>query len=112
MLGTHSDFTTFAHESAHYYLSTLTEMSREAGASERIKGDMNTLLKWFGVKNLDAWQQMPISEQAKYHEQFAYTWEKYLSDGKAPTEELQIRELELKLTGPSNTQPKELDAGS
>jgi len=59
MLGTHSDFATFAHESAHYYLSTLTEMSREAGASERIKGDMNTLLKWFGVKDLDAWQQMP-----------------------------------------------------
>jgi hypothetical protein len=50
---------------------------------------MDTLLKWFGVKDLDTWHSMSLDEQRKFHEQFAYSFEKYLAEGKAPSQELQ-----------------------
>jgi hypothetical protein len=97
LLGDKSNFTTFAHETAHWYLSVLSEMSRDPNAYSGIKGDMDTLMKWFGTTS-DQWKQWDDElsqtgkinpEQAKYHEQFAYSFEKYLAEGKAPTEELQ-----------------------
>lgn len=97
LLGNKSDFTTFAHESAHWYLSVLSEMSRDPNAFGAIKGDMDTLMKWFGTTS-DQWKAWDDEnkatgkinpEQAKFHEQFAYSFEKYLADGKAPTEQLQ-----------------------
>ena len=88
LMGKKADFSTFAHESAHYYLHVLADMAAQPEASDRIKGDMGTLLKWFGVKDLDTWHDMSLADQAKFHEQFAYSFEKYLADGKAPTEEM------------------------
>jgi hypothetical protein len=46
-------------------------------------------LDWFDVENLVAWQRLSLQEQRRYHEQFAYSYEIYLSEGTAPGAELQ-----------------------
>lgn len=97
MLGDKANFTTFAHEAGHYYLSVLSELASQDNAQGWIKHDTDTLMKWFGTthEQWKAWDQELKDtgkinpEQAKFHEQFAYTYEKYLADGKAPTPELQ-----------------------
>jgi hypothetical protein len=88
-LGQHTDFSTFAHEASHYYLHVLGELAKTDAAEGPFSRDMGTLLKWFGVKDLDTWHSMSLEEQRKFHEQFAYSFEKYLADGKAPSLELQ-----------------------
>lgn len=91
LLGPNSDFSSFAHEAGHYYLTVLGELAKRstADAPTPFGKDMAILLKWFGVKDLDAWHSMSLEEQRKYHEQFAYSFEQYLAEGKAPSVELE-----------------------
>jgi len=83
--GTQSNFTTFLHETSHHFLNIYSRLASSLDASPVVKGDMQTILDWFGVKDLDAWNAMSIEQQRKYHEQFAYNFEIYLSEGKAPS---------------------------
>lgn len=87
MLGEKADMSTFLHETSHYFLSVYADLAKE-GAPE-VKGDFDTLLKWFGVKDADTWNSMSLEEQRKFHEQFAYSYEQYLAEGKAPSIEAQ-----------------------
>jgi hypothetical protein len=84
-----ADFSTFAHETGHYYLSVIGDLAKDKNAPGRYKHDMQTLLNWFGVKDLDTWHSMSLDGQRKFHEQFAYSFEKYLAEGKAPSLEMQ-----------------------
>ena len=58
-------------------------------ATDQMKADMQTILDWFGVADLDTWNKMSLEEQRKYHEQWAYNYELYLFEGKAPSVEMQ-----------------------
>lgn len=89
ILGKESDYSTFLHESAHFFLTVYADMASSANATPRMKQDMQTLLDWFGVKDIEAWNSMTLNEQRKYHEQFAYNYEIYLFEGKAPSVEMQ-----------------------
>jgi hypothetical protein len=89
ILGTEADNSTFLHETAHFFLSVYADMAANPNATEQSKQDMQTVLDWFGVKDLDTWNQMSLDEQRKYHEQFAYNYEIYLFEGKAPNIKLQ-----------------------
>jgi len=89
LLGQKADMSTFLHETSHYFLSVYGDLAKQPDAPPEVKADMDALLKWFGVKDLDAWHAMSLDEQRKYHEQFAYNFEKYLADGKAPSIETQ-----------------------
>lgn len=89
MLGEKADASTFLHETSHYFLTVIGDMARQANADPTTKADFQTLLNWFGVKDADAWHAMSLEEQRKYHEQFAYNFEKYLAEGKAPSLEMQ-----------------------
>jgi hypothetical protein len=89
LLDKKADFSTFAHEMGHYYLSVLSELAKDPNAPGRYKHDMDTLLGWFGVKDHAAWDAMSVADQRKHHEAFAYNFEQYLAEGKAPSLQLQ-----------------------
>ncbi|CAB4124912.1 NAT_SF domain containing protein [uncultured Caudovirales phage] len=45
-----ADLSTFHHEMAHFYLEVLTNIASQPNAPASIAGDMDVLLKWFGMK--------------------------------------------------------------
>jgi hypothetical protein len=89
------DFSTFAHETAHFYLTILADIARSATGPQQTKADMDALLTWFGIEGatpaerLAKWSSLTIDQQRQYHEQFAYSFEIYLHEGKAPSVEMQ-----------------------
>jgi hypothetical protein len=84
-----ADFSTFAHETAHYFLTILGDVASRLDAPDFVRADMDTLLRWFGVKDLATWNAMSLDQQRQYHEQFAYSFETYLFEGKSPSVEMQ-----------------------
>ena len=84
-----ADLSTFLHETAHFFLTTLAQFASSPQGSEQQKQDMQTLLDWLGVKDLETWNNMSLEQQRNYHEQFAYSYELYLFEGKAPSLKLQ-----------------------
>lgn len=84
-----ADYSTFVHETAHFFLSTYADLAMKPNASPRIKNDMQTVLKWFGVSNLQEWNALSLEDQRKHHEAFAYNFEIYLFEGKAPNIKMQ-----------------------
>jgi len=89
-----ADLSTFLHETGHLFLEIQAELALDENASERMKSDMDTVLKWFGVKGenaserLAAWNAMTLEEKRKFHEKYAESFEQYLFEGKAPSAEL------------------------
>ena len=84
-----ADFSTFLHETAHYMLSVMEDIAVSDQASQQQKDDFDTLLKFFGVDSVETWNNLSINEKRKYHEAFAYNYEIYLFEGKAPNTKLQ-----------------------
>ena len=84
-----ADYSTFLHETAHFYLTALFKMAEMPTATEQMKSDVQTILDWFGVKDFATWNAMSLEEQRKYHERWAYNHEIYLFEGKAPSIKLQ-----------------------
>lgn len=84
-----SDYSSFLHESAHFFLTAYAQLAADPNASPRLREDMDTLLNWFGVGSLDEWNGMTLEQQRKFHEQFAYNFEVYLFEGKAPNPKMQ-----------------------
>jgi hypothetical protein len=84
-----SDFSTFLHETAHYMLTVMEDIAMSDQASQQQTDDFQTLLKFFGVKDAQAWNQLSIDQKRKFHEAFAYNYEIYLYEGKAPSTRLQ-----------------------
>lgn len=90
-----ADLSTFLHESGHFYLEAMHQMSAQPGAPADVKGDFDSLLQAFKIKGdtpeerSTVWNAMGISERRDGHEQFAEGFERYLLDGKAPTPALQ-----------------------
>ena len=89
LLGQKADMSTFLHETGHYFLSVYGDLARQADAPPEVKADMDSLLNWFGVKDLDAWHALSTEEQRPFHEQFAYNFEKYLAEGRAPSQQME-----------------------
>jgi hypothetical protein len=89
ILSQQSDLSTYLHESGHFYLEFMSRLAAMPEATEQMKADMQAILDWFGVADLATWQAMSLEEQRKYHEQWAYNYEIYLSEGKAPSVKLQ-----------------------
>ncbi len=61
----------------------------EHAGRQRILQDAFTLLHWFGVKDLPAWQALSLEQKRQHHEKFARGFEAYLYAGQAPTQALQ-----------------------
>lgn len=90
-----ADLSTFLHETGHLFLEIQAELAMSEHATDRMKSDMDTVLKWFGVKGenaserLAAWNAMTLEEKRKFHEKYAESFEQYLFEGKAPSVELE-----------------------
>lgn len=80
---------TFIHESGHYFLDVLTDVAMKENAPAQVKADVQTLMTWFGIKDLDEWRSLSIDEQRAAHEQFARGFEQYLREGEAPSTALE-----------------------
>ena len=89
ILGEKADLSTFLHETAHFFLTVYENMASQATATEQVKADFQMILDWFGVKDIDAWNALSIDEKRKYHESWAYNYEIYLFEGKAPSVKMQ-----------------------
>lgn len=89
ILNKKADFSTYVHETGHFYLEALSRVAAMPEATAHDKADMQALLEWFGVENLDAWNALSLEEQRKHHEAFAYNFELYMFEGKAPSLKLQ-----------------------
>lgn len=86
LLNEKADVSTFLHESAHAFLTIYGDMAAQGDA--QATADLTTLLDWFGVKDVATWNAMTLEQQRKHHEKFAYSFEGYLFDGVAPSEEM------------------------
>jgi hypothetical protein len=84
-----ADLSTFLHETGHYFLTVYERMVNDQNAPTQVVEDMNTLLDWFGVKDLQTWNNMTLEQKREYHEQFAYSFEIYLFEGKSPNLQMQ-----------------------
>ena len=84
-----ADYSTFLHETAHFYLTALFKMAEMPTATEQMKTDVQTILDWFEIKDLATWNALSLEQQRKYHERWAYNHEIYVFEGKAPSIKLQ-----------------------
>lgn len=84
-----SDYSTFLHETGHFYLEAMFRLAAMPQATQRMREDAQTVLDWFGVKDLNEWNSLSLDEQRKHHEAWAYNFEIYAFDGKAPSVKLQ-----------------------
>lgn len=83
-----ADLSTFLHEMGHFQLEVLAHMAQQPDAPAEIVGDMEALMKWFGVKDIATWQGMTLEEKRPHHEAYARGFEAYLFEGKSPNQEL------------------------
>lgn len=72
---------TFVHETGHQWLEELMRDAQHPKAPEGLLTDSKAVLDWFGVKE--------ASEiKTRHHEQFARGFERYMMEGKAPSQGL------------------------
>jgi ADP-Ribosyltransferase in polyvalent proteins/Large polyvalent protein associated domain 22 len=88
-LNENADLSTFLHESGHFFLEAMADLASQPNAPQQIQDDIAATLKWFGVPDLATWNSYTLDEKRPYHEKWAESFEQYLFEGKAPSEELQ-----------------------
>lgn len=84
-----ADLSTYLHELGHFFLETYAHLAAQPNAPAQIADDMDALLKWFKVKDIETWRGMTLEEQRANHEKFARGFEAYLFSGEAPNAEIQ-----------------------
>lgn len=97
-----ADLSTFLHESGHFFLEVQADLAGQLMQEASIHGmdtlkpgelqvlkDMQAVLDWFGIKDLNEWNALDFEEKRSYHEQFARGFEAYLFEGTTPSIELQ-----------------------
>lgn len=82
------DLSTFLHELGHYFLTVLGRTAASTDAPALVRQHMEDFLAWRGIESIEAWNAMSLEQQRRHHEAFAYSFEIYLFEGKAPTPEL------------------------
>ena len=76
-----ADLTTAPHEIFHLFMEDLRDVSLMLEAPEQVRQDWQTILDWLGAKDYE-------SLTTAQKERFARAGEKYLGEGRAPSEEL------------------------
>lgn len=90
-----ADQSTLLHESGHFYLDMLIDVSKKLQTKGELSvGEKRVLdrtlatLKWLGVDSLSSWEKLSFEERRPMHEKFARHYEAYLFEGNAPTKGL------------------------
>ena len=76
-----ADLSTFLHESGHFFLEVMADVAQTADAPDQVNTDWQTVKTALGIPD-----DGPIPTEA--HEAWAKGFERYLFEGKAPSEEL------------------------
>lgn len=76
-----ANFSTFIHETGHFYLEVLKDLAARDTAPQQIKDDWQAIRNWLGAKD---GEELTVD----MHEKFAVGFEGYLLEGKAPTSKL------------------------
>ncbi len=84
-----ADLSTFIHESGHYFLEVQMDLAVRPDAPMAMLDDMQSVLSWFGVKNIAEWRAMSLEQKRPHHEKFARGFEAYAFEGESPSQELQ-----------------------
>lgn len=77
-----ADLSTFLHESGHVFLKLFSEAAAQEGAPQAVKDDFAAALKWLGA---DSFTALTVDQ----HEKWAKGFERYLLEGKAPSQKLE-----------------------
>jgi GNAT superfamily N-acetyltransferase len=72
---------TFIHETGHHWLEELMKDSEHPKAPEGLRSDADAVLRWLKV---DTYHDIKV----RHHEQFARGFERYMMEGKAPSQGL------------------------
>ncbi len=83
-----ADFSTFVHESSHFFLTVFSYLAKKPNASQETISDFDKILNWFGVSSINEWDSLQASDYRKFQEQWAYNFELYLFEGKSPSQKL------------------------
>jgi hypothetical protein len=92
VLNPNADLSTFLHESAHIFLDMMGELALRPDAPTRLRSDWAATLKYLGAKNADDLKPSTDTKNDPArlrHEKWATTFERYLSEGKAPSPKLE-----------------------
>jgi hypothetical protein len=81
-LGPNASVSTFFHESAHYFFELMLMIAQRGDATQDILDDLAVLAEWGNYASVDQLLQATRAERKKLHEAFAYSFEKYLANGK------------------------------
>ncbi len=85
-----ADLSTFLHESGHFFVDTMEKIAASADAPAQAKADFDALLKFVGAKQAaDMDVRINADAARKKQEKLAQAFETYLSEGNAPSVELQ-----------------------
>lgn len=79
------NMSTFLHESGHAFLDIMFDLAGMENAPADLVRDVQTILEWFGVESVEAWNALTFDQKTVYHEKFARGFESYLRKGKAPS---------------------------
>lgn len=82
-----ADFSTFVHESGHFFLEVMLNEASKPDANPAIVARVNTIMSWLGT-SAESFSQMSMPEKRPMHEKFARGFEAYMMAGKAPVEGL------------------------
>jgi hypothetical protein len=90
-----ADLSTFLHETGHFYLEVLGDISALPTANDQLKNDYKAILDFVGLKSRDELSldgkevgSPEYLRAVEAHEKFARGHEAYLMEGKAPSEEM------------------------
>ena len=84
-----ADLSTFLHESGHFFLEVMTDMAASVqtyDADQLTEGergvlrDVQALMQWFGLRDINEWAALDFEEKRAYHEKFAESFELYLTE--------------------------------
>lgn len=81
-----ADLSSFLHESGHFFFEAYKNLAVE---NPEIMEDMQTLLDFVEVDNLETWNSMSLEQRRDGHEKVARAFEAYLFEGKSPNIEMQ-----------------------
>ena len=79
------NMSTFLHESGHAFLDIMFDLAGMENAPADLVRDVQTILEWFGVESVEAWNALSFEQKTVHHEKFARGFESYLRKGKAPS---------------------------
>lgn len=85
-----ADLSTFLHESAHLYLEIFGGLAAQENAPQDVKDDMQKVLDFLDIENIEIWDVLSLNEKRAEHEKFARAFESWLFEGKAPAPQLQL----------------------